>query len=193
MIFFSHAQTPASIYAKASAAYVPMNDLDGLSNALSRMDGLSLTTDEQKTFLECHKLIAQHYVNNYHFKQSADVLQRYLTIKESILKNQLIAIVDSTNKNINTRKQKINEGIGIKESQISSLQADISSLENSNGHFKKYFSIGIIALVVLFALVLLRFSLQAGKARAELKKNQEQMKANANVALLGKFEEAFKS
>ncbi len=178
----------SQINASAKNQYAKADDFDRLQQQLRYFDEHPVTgKDQQQLLLESYRSIANGYSTNNHFKQGYVVYQKYLSIKENFLSIEKAGILANANRTIEEKQKKDADELISMQNQAQQLQLDNEYLQAKRKSFKHYFSIGIIALTVIFAFLLLQGGLKLNKIRNDLKAGRERLILVHRIATLGKL------
>jgi hypothetical protein len=183
------AQSPGSlqiIYQKATDKYVSADMLDRLMIQLREFEKQPAGSNDT-LLMQTYKAIAYSYAANNHYKQAYYVFKRYLEFKEQVLARDKANSLKTVTASVTERRQKDEvEQLDI-QNKLSQLQIDIDQLESRRSGFKKYFSFGLVALTVLFAVMLVNAGIKLNNSRVKLKQNRERMKELQRIAVVGKY------
>ncbi len=178
----------AQIIASAKSQYVKSEALDKLQQDLRYFDEHTASSKEQQDqLLETYRSIASGYSLNNHFKQGYGVYQKYLGIKEGFLSTEKTNTIAKANSDIKDKQQKDENELISMQNQVMQLQLDNEYLLSKRKSFRHYFSLGIIALTIMFAFILLQAGLKLNKLNQDLKSGRERLKAIHRISALGKL------
>ena len=183
------AQSPEelqAIYNNARVQYVKPEALDQLMISIRPFyTAPSPLTDS--LLLETLKTISATYSSNNHFKQGLAVYNQFLQIKEEQLSRDKQKAIANANQSVSERyNREESELVGLQD-QVRQLEIDIDMLGGKRSGFKRYFSIGLIALSALIAAMLVSSGVKLNNLRIKLRNNREHMKKIHRRSILGNF------
>ncbi len=172
------------IYEAAKTLYVKPETLDRL---LIRMRSIEadLPEDQEALLLETYRIISDQYVSNNHYSQAFQVQLKYTELKENYTARKFTKAIDTTRKNIQLRRTTDGTELMNLQNQVQQLQIDNDLLISKRLSFRKYFSLIIIILSSLFAIMLVRSAVKLYGIRNQLKENRDRMKSVHRLAVIG--------
>jgi len=197
---FSYGQGQAELQAinsKSKTIYIKAEALDQLMISLRPFEnkhGDGIDTLLMDTYLT----ISKGYAENNHFKQGYEVYNKYLSYKIASLQLYKSKTIATAASSINTRRQKDNAAQLELQNSINQLTIDIDDLGSDRSAFKKYFSLAIIILSLIFASMLVNYGIKFKNLKNTIKENKDSMLTNHRLGTLGRFakgyqKETFKS
>ncbi|MCX6291872.1 MAG: hypothetical protein NT126_08920 [Bacteroidetes bacterium] len=174
----------------AKNTYIKTESLDVLQQQLRYFDEHPVTgKDQQQLLLETYRAVTNGYSINNHFKQGYVVFQKYLSMKEGFLAMEKAEVIKKMNQNIANQEKSDGDAFVSIQNSVQQLQTDNENLVSKRKSFKHYFSLGIIALTVIFAFLLLQAAVKLNKTRHDLKTGRERLMTIHRVAVLGRLKD----
>jgi hypothetical protein len=186
---FTQAQDLATLQqlnARSKTIYIKADALDNLMIALRPFDKKH-GNGIDSLLMDTYKNISKGYADNNHFKQGYEVYNMYLNYKIDFLNLQKEKTIANAVSSISIRKTKDNADQMELQNTSQQLQIDIDQLASKRINFKKYFSILIIALSLIFAALLVSFTMKYSRLKKKIAENKVKMRANQQFAVVGKF------
>lgn len=146
-----------------------------------------INKDSQQIAINIFLNASLAYARVLHFKQGLYTFQGYLSLKNkfgALNKQHAIDSLIALNKLNQSRQDK---NILEKKSALSQLELDIESWSKMNSKFSRNYSLAIIILTAVLALVFIRINMLSAKAKKSLTQNREQLLALQRMAMLGNF------
>lgn len=172
--------------------YIKPETLDGIMISLRKYEDNPLP-DQDSLMLEIYRTVSSSYVANNHFKQGYQVFNRYLLYKENMLaKDKSKAINAAMNVVGEQARNDEAEQLNL-QYQLSELKAENSSLGKKVVAFKSNFSLILILLSVVFAVILAGYGIRSFSLRSRLHQNRNTMRNIHHLALAGRFEEGVRN
>ena len=185
----SNAQTMEelqSIYSKSRFQFVKPEALDQLMIELRKFEADPIR-NQDTLLLETYKSISSAYMVNNHFKQAYEVFNKYIRRKEEMLSADKTVLI---NKAVNyfTAKQLSDEKEEMElRSTLNQLKDDNESLTSKRQSFKRNFSLALIILTSVFAIMLVSAGIKAFSIRSKLEQSRNRMKNIHRQAVIGNF------
>ena len=148
-----------------------------------------VNSDSQQVALDIFLQAAYAYARNFHFKQGMLVYQGYLDMKDKYAfmnKSKSVQALLSQNKQ---QKEKLNSELSQKKNSAEQLQLDIESWKKTNGKFSRNYSLVVILITAVLALIFIRINMNTVRAKNNLRDNRDKMQQMQRVAMLGHFHE----
>ena len=177
---------------RSKTIYIKAEALDQIMIALrpyENVHGNGIDT----LLMDTYKNISKGYADNNHFKQGYEVYNKYLEYKIEMLNLYKSKTITAAAGSINNRKQKDNSTQLDLQNNISQLQIDLDQLASKRSGFKKYFSLGVIVLSLIFAALLLNYGVKYNNLKNKIKENKDAMLASHKLGILGKFSKGFQT
>jgi len=173
--------------------YAKVEDLDKVQQELKYFDEHPVTTKEQQDLLlASYRALAQDYSSNNHFKQGYQVYQHYLSLKEDFMAKEKAEAIAKLTVELQDKQKKYEEAALNMQNRVIQLQMDNDYLQSKRKSFKHYFSLGIIALTVIFAFLLLQAGIKLTRLRHDVKAGRDRLKLIHRIAVLGKLRNGVK-
>jgi hypothetical protein len=176
----------APILQAARNPYIKPEALDQLMIRLRSIAPGENGVQPDSLFL-AYRLVANGYALNNHFRQAYDCYRNYLAIKESTLakarKDSLIGRQQAISLRVKKEEEQVLEGNNL----VQNLQIDIDQQTSRHAFMRQFFSIGLVALTALVALMLVRSSMRLNGYKNHLKESRRQLRELHRKALLGKL------
>lgn len=172
------------IHEAAKTLYVKPETLDRLMIRMRSIEA-NIPEDQKDLLLETYRIISDQYVANNHYSQAYQVQLKYTDLKEHYTANKFTNAVDTTRRSIQLRRTNDGTELMNLQNQVQQLQIDNDLLISKRLGFRKYFSLIIIILSSLFAIMLVRSAVRLYSIRNQLKENRESMKSVHRIAMIG--------
>jgi hypothetical protein len=142
-------------------------------------------TMAQELFLE-----ASHaYARNYHFKQALLVYKGYLGLNDQLARREKAAAVAALQQQQDSSAAGLNQAVAEKKGLLKTLRADIEVWQRMNGRFSRNYSLVIILITAVLAMIFIRINIQSTKAKHRLQENRKQISEMQRIAVMGRFAE----
>ena len=185
----SNAQTMEelhSIYSKSKFQFVKPETLDQLMIALRKFEADPIR-NQDTLLLETYKSISSAYMINNHFKQAYEVFNKYIRRKEEMLAADRTVLINKAVKSF-TAKQLSDEKEEMElRTTLNQLKDDNESLTSKRQSFKRNFSLALIILTSVFAIMLVSAGIKAFSIRSKLEQSRNRMKNIHRQAVIGNF------
>lgn len=136
---------------------------------------------------QAYRLIANGYALNNHFRQAYDCYRHYLDLKEAALgkarRDSLHKRQEAIQARVKDEEGQVIEG----NNQVQNLHIEIDQQTSRHAFMRQFFSIALVALTALIALMLVRSGMKLSGYKNELKASQQQLRELHRRALLGKL------
>ena len=127
------------------------------------------------------------YARNYHFKQALLVYKGYLGLNDTLASREKAAAVAALQQRQDSAAAGLNAAVSEKKGLLKSLRTDIEVWQRMNGRFSRNYSLVIILMTAVLAMIFIRINLQASRARNRLQENRKQMSDMQRIAVIGRF------
>jgi hypothetical protein len=191
-IFAQDVATLQSLNSRAKTIYIKADALDQIMIALRPFEDLH-GAGIDTLLMDTYKVISQGYADNNHFKQGYQVYDKYLNYRIASLQLYKSKTISTAATSIDSRKQKDDAAQVDLQNNISQLQIDIDQLGSKRSGFKKYFSLGVILLSLIFAGLLVNYGVKFNNLKNQIKDNKDSMLASHRLATLGSFATGYQS
>ncbi len=186
---FLSAQTPGElliINTKSKNQFVKPEMLDLLMIALKKHDTAQLRT-EDSLLLDTYKNISSAYMANNHFKQAYNVYSMYIRRKEQMLSADKANSIREAINSVSLRQGENDKEEKNLTAELNQLSEDNESLSVKQVSFKSNFSLALIILTAIFAIMLVSAGIKKMSLRAKLQQNRDRMKSIHRSAVIGNF------
>jgi len=174
--------------------HVSAETVDALLPQLQALEKKEISNrDSQQVAQDIFLQAAYAYARNFHFKQGLLVFQGYLDLKDkfaSLDKTNAVSELVAKNKQ---RQDQLNDEISKKKNAVDQLNMDIDSWKKMNGKFSRNYSLVVILLTAVLALVFIRINMHTVRAKNKLRDNRHQMTEMQRMAVLGRFHDGTRS
>lgn len=175
-----------TINTKSKNQFVKPEVLDQLLIAL-RMYEKNPVRTQDTLLLDTYLHISNAYIANNHFKQAYQVYYKYLFRKVAMLSAYKTAFITDAINSVSTRQQKdVTEAMELQK-KLNQLKEDNNLLSAKRLAFKGNFSLALIILSAIFAIMLVIAGIRKMGLRSKLQQNRDRMKAIHRSAVLGKL------
>ena len=171
---------------KSKSQFVKPESLDQLMIVLRKYEA-SQVRSQDTLLLDTYKNISSAYMANNHFKQAYEVFQKYIIRKENMLSADKSDFLNQNISSVTSRKQKDDNEEMELQSRLKQLKEDNAHLDVRQNFFKRNFSLALIILTAIFALVLVNTGIRMMNLRSNLQQNRDRMKSIHRLAVTGKF------
>ncbi len=137
--------------------------------------------------------ISKGYADNNHFKQGFDVYDMYLNYKIEMLKLKKDATIAEAATTINSKRDADKTEQMKLQNNVQQLQIDIDELSTKITSFKKYFSLLIIGLALIFAAIFVSSGVKFNNLKKKISENKLLIKKGHRFALVGVLQEGLSS
>jgi len=172
---------------KTSSAVTKPEDLDRLLNRL-RDTPLAEGADYRNK-ITAYQLISDSYAKRNHFRQAYTTYLQYLELKEQLFRERMTTAISTAQSSSESRQLKLTEEEKTTGEQADELLLSADRFTTSTFVYKKFFSLGIIVLTIIFAISLVR----SGVRLLNMKKENEVVRNNIlqlhRIALAGNLME----
>ena len=175
-----------SINVKSKIQFVKPETLDQLMIALRSFEAAPVR-NQDTLLLETYNIISSAYMINNHFKQAYEVFNKYVKRKEAMLSADKTVLI---NKAVNyyTAKQLSDEKEEMElRTTLNQLKDDNESLISKRLSFKRNFSLALIILTSVFAIMLVSAGIKSMSIRSKLEQSRNKMKNIHRQAVIGNF------
>lgn len=174
--------------------HVSAETVDALLPQLQALEKQAiLSKDSQQVAQDIFLQAAYAYARNFHFKQGLLVFQGYINMKDKFTAlDKTNAVSELLAKN-NHRQEQLNDEITKKKNAVDQLNIDIESWKKLNGKFSRNYSLVVILLTAVLALVFIRINMHTVRAKNKLRDNRNQMSEMQRMAVLGRFHDGTKA
>jgi hypothetical protein len=172
--------------------FIKPESLDGIMISLRKYENNPLP-DQDSLMLEIYRTVSSAYVANNHFKQGYQVFNSYLLYKENMLAKDKSKAINTAMNVVGERARNDETDQLNLQHQLSELKAENISLGKRVVAFKSNFSLILILLSVVFAVILAGYGIRSFSLRSRLHQNRSTMKNIHHLALAGRFEEGVRN
>ena len=176
----------ASITQAARNPYIKPEALDQLMIRLRSLEPGKDGVQPDSLFL-AYRLVADGYALNNHFRQAYDCYNRYLGIKESMLGQARRDSIRARQEDIRGRVKREEGQVIEGNNLVQNLQIEIDQQSSRHSFMRQFFSIALVALTALIALMLVRSGIRLNGYKQDLKASQQHLRELHRNALLGKL------
>ena len=170
--------------------HAPAASVDALLPQLQALEKMEITNpDSQQVALEIFLQAAYAYARNFHFKQGLLVYQGYLAMKDKFYFLDKSAAVKGLLAQNEKRQEELNSELTKKKNAVDQLNLDIESWNKLNGKFSRNYSLVVILITAVLALIFIRININTVRAKNNLRDNRDKMMERQRLASLGRFYE----
>ena len=171
---------------KSKSPFTKPEMLDQLMIALRKYSINSLK-NEDTLLLETYRNISSAYMANNHFKQAYEVYINYIKRKEEMLLADKKTYLTNTVFSVTSRQQKDLKEENELKTTLKQLKEDNENLASKRLSFKSNFSLLLIILTSIFAIMLVIAGIRKMSLRSKLQQNRDRMKSIHRLAVIGNF------
>lgn len=176
---------------KSKNQFVKPEVLDQLLIALRTYEENSVRAQDT-LLLDTYINISNAYVANNHFKQAYQVFYKYLYRKEVMLSEYKTSFIADAINSVSSRQQKDEAEEMELQKKLNQLKADNDLLAAKRLAFKSNFSLALIILSSIFAIMLVIAGIRKMGLRSKLQQNRDRMKTIHRSAVLGKYSDGLR-
>ncbi|MBP6009419.1 MAG: hypothetical protein ACO1G7_01215 [Bacteroidota bacterium] len=176
----------ASILQAARNPYIKPEALDQLMIRLRSLEPGKDGVQPDSLFL-AYRLVADGYALNNHFRQAYDCYNRYIGIKETMLGQARRDSIRARQEAIRGRVKQEEGQVIESNNLVQNLQIEIDQQTSRHAFMRQFFSIALVALTALIALMLVRSGIRLNGYKQDLKASQQHLRELHRNALLGKL------
>ena len=170
--------------------HVPATSVDALLPQLQALEKKEIISrDSQQVALDIFLQAAYAYARNFHFKQGLLVFQGYLAMKDKFYSLDKSAAVKGLLAQNEKRQEELNSELTKKKNAVDQLNLDIESWNKLNGKFSRNYSLVVILITAVLALIFIRININTVRAKNNLRDNRDKMMERQRLASLGRFYE----
>lgn len=170
---------------KTSNANTKPEDLDRLMNRLR--DTPTAPGTDYRNHINAYRLISDAYAKRNHFRQAYTTYLQYLELKEQLFQERMTSAIIAAQQSSSARQSKLIEEENATREEAADLLTSAERFNTSTFVYKKFFSLGIIVLTIIFAILLVR----SGVRLLNMKKENESVRKDIlqlhRIALAGKL------
>lgn len=170
---------------KTSNAATKPEDLDRLMNRLRDMP--TVPGADYRNQITAYQLISDAYAKRNHFRQAYTTYLQYLELKEQLFSERMTSAISAAQQSSSSRQSKLIEEESATREEAAELLTSAERFTTSTFVYKKFFSLGIIVLTIIFAIILVR----SGVRLLNMKKESESVRKDIlqlhRIALAGKL------
>jgi|GEM_PF-6265006 len=179
---------PAQILTMLKDPHVSAESVDAVLPQLQALEKMEIAgRDSQQLALDIFLQAAFAYARNFHFKQGLLVYQGYLEMKDKFSYQDKTNAVSELLVANRQRQEALNTELTKKKSTVEQLQLDIDTWSKLNGKFSRTYSLVVILLTAVLALVFIRINMNTVRAKNNLRDNRAKMMEMQRIAALGRF------
>ncbi len=176
---------------KSKNQFIKPEVLDQLLIALRIYEENSVRTQDT-LLLNTYINVSNAYIANNHFKQAYQVFYKYLYRKEVMLSEYKTSFIADAINLVSSRQQKDEAEEMELQKKLNQLKTDNDLLAAKRLAFKSNFSLALIILSSIFAIILVIAGIRKMGLRSKLQQNRDRMKAIHRSAVLGKFSDGLR-
>lgn len=139
--------------------------------------------------MQAYVNISKGYADNNHFKQGFDVYDSYINYKIDMLKMRKDSTISNAAAAINLKKDADKTEQMNLQNTVQQLQIDIDELSTKITSFKKYFSLLIIGLALIFAAIFVSSGVKFNNLKKKISENKSLIKKGHRFAMIGVLQE----
>ena len=139
--------------------------------------------------IQAYVNISKGYSDNNHFKQGFDVYDSYINYKIDMLKMRKDSTIGHAAAAINLKKDADKTEQMNLQNTVQQLQIDIDELSTKITSFKKYFSLLIIGLALIFAALFVSSGVKFNNLKKKISENKSLIKKGHRFAMIGVLQE----
>lgn len=139
--------------------------------------------------MQAYVNISKGYADNNHFKQGFDVYDSYINYKIDMLKMRKDSTIGNAAATINLKKDADKTEQMNLQNTVQQLQIDIDELSTKITSFKKYFSLLIIGLALIFAAIFVSSGVKFNNLKKKISENKSLIKKGHRFAMIGVLQE----
>ena len=180
--------SPSQILTMLKDPHVSAESVDAVLPQLQALEKMEIAgRDSQQLALDIFLQASFAYARNFHFKQGLLVYQGYLDMKDKFSYQDKTNAVNELVEANRQRQETLNSELTKKKNAVEQLELDIVSWRKLNGKFSRTFSLVVILLTAVLALVFIRINMNTVRAKNNLVDNRAKMLEMQRIAALGRF------
>jgi hypothetical protein len=181
-----------SILSKAQSQYTKPEEMDVLMIKVRQYQKNPLP-DQDSIMLDIYQSITSAYVTASHYKQAYQVFNSYLAYKENMLAMDKSTAINKATNYIGERSRNDQDELVSLKNQLVGLNSDNDSLSKRTVLFKGYFSLILLVLSIVFAVILVGYGIKVFNLKSRLYHNRSTIKNIHRLALTGRYEEGVRN
>lgn len=175
------------IRSKTASESTKPEDLDRLINRLRDTPANGALDFKNRT--EAYKLISDGYAKRNHFRQAYTTYLKYLEIKEQHFSERIATAISGAQTAIAANQSKLDQEEQSTREEAADLLSSSERFNTSTYVYKKFFSLGIIVLTILFAISLVRSGMRLLNMKKETEVEKSKILELHRLAVAGKLVE----
>jgi len=173
------------IRSKTASEATKPEDLDRLINRLRDSPGNG--SADYKNRFEAYRLISDSYAKRNHFRQAYSTYLKSLELKEQYFSERMTTAISAAQAAAAANKSKLDQEEQTTREEASDLMISSERFTTSTHVYKKFFSLGIIVLTILFAISLVRSGVRLMNMKKETEAEKTKILELHRLALAGKL------
>ena len=175
-----------SINNNSKVQFVKPEMLDQLMIALRKYETEPVRRQDT-LLLDTYRNISSAYMANNHFKQAYEVYIKYINIKEDMLSADKTVSINEAINSVSSLQQKDEKNEIELQTKLNQLKEENELLAMKQLSFKRNFSLALIILTSIFAIMLVSSGIRMISLRSKLQQNRDRMKNIHRLAVTGNF------
>ena len=175
-----------SIKSKSQLQFVKPETLDQLMIAIRGFE-TEPVRNQDTLLLETYKSISSAYMINNHFKQAYEVFNKYIKRKEAMLSADKKILINKAVNTFNAKQLSDEKEEKALQTTLNQLKDDNESLTSKRLSFKRNFSLALIFLTSVFAIMLVSAGIKSMSIRSKLAQSRNKMRNIHRQAVIGNF------
>ncbi|MFM2134924.1 MAG: hypothetical protein RL021_324 [Bacteroidota bacterium] len=164
------------------------SNTDELDKIRQNLTGLKArTAEEREQFMKLHKTLSNGYASKGHYKQAVDEYAAYLDLKEQLFQKELQETVSKASSSMRERSDKLEQDLKAAAEEAESATASVERYDTFRMIYQQFFSIGLVALTVVFALSFVRSGVRMSNRRKETRELRNRLLGMHRTALAGRL------
>lgn len=160
-------------------------DLDRL---LQNLKGLKAKNDEQKEqFMKLHKTISNGYASNGNYKIAYEEYMNYLELKEELFLKDFSETVRKAKQSYEERSIGLENSLNKARETEQDALASVQHWDTLRSVYQKFFSLGLLALTVVFSLSFVRSGVRMVNMRKETDSLRKRITGMHRLSMLGRI------
>lgn len=176
---------------KAKTLFVRPEVLDMLLIDLRKFE-TQPQREQDSLILDIYRTISSTYMANNHFKKAYVVYYKYLERKKAMLAAQKTKAIGNSTGSVTGRSQVDEQKEKELKNSLITLQVENQKLESNRLSFKSNFSLLLIVLTGIFAIMLVSAGVKIMNLNTSIQQSREKIKEMHRKAVIGKYSEGLR-